>query len=1320
MDNDTASEPDYSLIFEKLRDPSMVLDPSLRVVSVTDSYLDILGLHRNEIMGQSILDIFSQDTVHVRDEVRQQLAQSFQSVHLNKNPHETDIFKCKFSRSEPENELLSNFYWKFMNTPILNSDNELIYFLHQAIDISRQEIFEEKSRTDHSILEAAIESSTDAVFITDTEGNITIYNEAFATYHRFSTKEECAKTLTEFSGFFDVYLDTGEIAPLDMWAVQRALRGETVVDAEYILHRKDTGERWTGSYNFAPIYNEKGTIVGSIVIARDITKKKEIENELLEKNISLMASYEEIAAGEEELREQYVAIAKAEQDLRETKDYLEKLITYANVPIIIWDSEFKITRINHAFEHLIGRNANEVVGKPLWDLLPPDQIEQTIRLIKTTREGVRWETAEIHILHADGTERALLWNSASLYGPDDETPYATIAQGHDITEEKRLEKEKDSALAQIKQNFAQLAILNDGIRNPLTIITLLIDDFEDQTVVDKILEQVKKIDNMVNQLDIRWMQSENVLGYLRRHHQVQIDSLSEKPDSKLIRDPETSRAEFSIPHLMEEIQAQLYTILNSIDALIYVSDIETHEILFINKVGRSRFGDVIGKKCYSCLQKDLNKPCSFCTNHLLIDETGPTGVYRWEYHNTLINRWYDCRDRAIRWTNGRLVRLEIATDITEQKQYEENIQRSEEKFSAAFSINPDPVAITEIHSGKIIEVNPAFISWSGYSLDELIGKTTLDLHFWESNEQRDEIFSQIDDHKDILDRDVTLRIKSGDLRYCLFSARHIMIGGEIFIFKQVHDVTTRVLMERKIMGSEAHLEQAQKLAHLGSWTYNLYSGDIVWTDETFRIFGRDKDLKEPDINGLIALFHPDDQNDFSTTLVRAWENKTSFEKEWRIVRPNGEIRTTIILGQVLLKNEVTQGLWGTILDITERKRVEEILKENEKRLGLTLDVTRMGTWELNLINHTATRNFRHDEIFGYDSPLPEWTYEMFLTYVFPEDREYVDQAFQSAVSQQKDWEFDCRIQRIDGEKAWIMARGMGEYDPDGQPRRMIGIVQDITERKKIEEILKDNEKRLTLTLDVTGVGTWELDLVNHTATRNARHAEIFGYETPLPDWSFEKFLSHVIPEDREQVEKTFRLLITNKQDWEIECRIQRVNGELAWILARGVREFDKDGKPIRIIGIVQDITERKRAILQTQNLLTSVRREQEKITALLNSIADEVWYADKNGKFTLINPAGIREFGIDEKGDVDIESLARKLEVYRPDGTPRPVDEAPPLRALNGELIKLEEEIIRIPVSGELRYRQVSSSPVMDEEGNIIGSVSVVRDITDKKIAGPC
>ena len=80
-----------------------------------------------------------------------------------------------------------------------------------------------------------------------------------------------------------------------------------------------------------------------------------------------------------------------------------------------------------------------------------------------------------------------------------------------------------------------------------------------------------------------------------------------------------------------------------------------------------------------------------------------------------------------------------------------------------------------------------------------------------------------------------------------------------------------------------------------------------------------------------------------------------------------------------------------------------------------------------------------------------------------------------------------------------------------------------------------------------------------------------------------------------------------------------------------------------------------------------------------------------------------------------MEKLAASVEVYRPDGSPRPVEEAPALRALKGEVIRNQEEMVRTPVSGELRYRQVSAAPVRDARGNIIGSVSVVRDITERK-----
>ncbi len=117
---------------------------------------------------------------------------------------------------------------------------------------------------------------------------------------------------------------------------------------------------------------------------------------------------------------------------------------------------------------------------------------------------------------------------------------------------------------------------------------------------------------------------------------------------------------------------RLVTVLDSINALIYVADMETHEILFINEHGRGDFGEIVGHKCWEVLQGELSGPCDFCTNPKLLDEDGkPTGVYSWEFHNPKTGKWYHCFDRAIEWVDGRMVRLESAFDITERKRAEE-------------------------------------------------------------------------------------------------------------------------------------------------------------------------------------------------------------------------------------------------------------------------------------------------------------------------------------------------------------------------------------------------------------------------------------------------------------------------------------------------------------------------------------------------------------------------------------------------------------------------------------------------------------------------
>ena len=162
---------------------------------------------------------------------------------------------------------------------------------------------------------------------------------------------------------------------------------------------------------------------------------------------------------------------------------------------------------------------------------------------------------------------------------------------------------------------------------------------------------------------------------------------------------------------------------------------------------------------------------------------------------------------------------------------------------------------------------------------------------------------------------------------------------------------------------------------------------------------------------------------------------------------------------------------------------------------------------------------------------------------------------------------------------------------------------------------------------------------------------------------------------------------------------------------------DDQGVVIGAVEVAHDISRRKDAEEETRRLHDLVARERDRLSALMKSITDEIWYADVEGRFVLVNPSGAQEFKVYPEDAVSVRDLAASLEVLRPDGTPRPVEDAPPLRALRGESVRHEEEIIRTPATGELRYRQVSASPVRNADGDIIGSVSVVRDVTDLRLA---
>jgi len=210
-------------------------------------------------------------------------------------------------------------------------------------------------------------------------------------------------------------------------------------------------------------------------------------------------------------------------------------------------------------------------------------------------------------------------------------------------------------------------------------------------------------------------------------------------------------------------------------------------------------------------------------------------------------------------------------------------------------------------------------------------------------------------------------------------------------------------------------------------------------------------------------------------------------------------------------------------------------------------------------------------------------------------------------------------------------------------------------------------------------------------------------------------LSRVIV--KEDVDKFYLLrkkVIKTGEQQECELRMRRHGGREFWAHLTCSIAQNEARQLLRVV--ISDITARKQVEEKALQLQETLAQEKERLATLINSVSDEIWFADIHGQFRLVNPSGRCEFGLQGDKEVDVRKLAGSLEVFRLDGSPRPVKEAPPLRALKGETLRNQEELIRTPATGDLRYRQVSSSPVKDAADHIVGSVSVVRDVTEQKL----
>jgi PAS domain S-box-containing protein len=270
----------------------------------------------------------------------------------------------------------------------------------------------------------------------------------------------------------------------------------------------------------------------------------------------------------------------------------------------------------------------------------------------------------------------------------------------------------------------------------------------------------------------------------------------------------------------------------------------------------------------------------------------------------------------------------------------------------------------------------------------------------------------------------------------------------------------------------------------------------------------------------------------------------------------------------------------------KRERLENIINQN------------VGAWELNLIDGTAWRSLKHDQIFGYETLLPNWTFDIFLEHVIPDDRESVKEKFDKALATGTEWNFECRIRRKDGVMCWIWAKGNQVFNENRKPVMMEGIVQDITERKKVEEKLLFINKAIESTSDAIGIS----DVQSHHFYQNKAFSDLFEYTTAEELEAAGGGITTF--KDQEFAKEIFSIMKSGKS-WSNEIKMVTKSGLVfpAYINADAIK--DSGGKIIGLIGVMTNITERKREEEKLKKLVDDLIIANNELEELLQLNADK-------------------------------------------------------------------------------------------------------------------
>jgi PAS domain S-box-containing protein len=517
------------------------------------------------------------------------------------------------------------------------------------------------------------------------------------------------------------------------------------------------------------------------------------------------------------------------------------------------------------------------------------------------------------------------------------------------------------------------------------------------------------------------------------------------------------------------------------------------------------------------------------------------------------------------------------------------------------------------------------------------------------------------------------------------------------------DLTARRAAETARAESDARLRLAVRASGTGIWDWDVVTGEVTWSDEVYAIHGLAKGGFAGTTEAFRQLVHPDDLERVWTTVNRAIAERSPYGAEFRIVRPDGNVRWVLTSGQAFYDGEGRPArMLGTIIDVTDRKRVEDALRRSDERLRLAKDAGRLGIHDYDVRSGRIHWDEYVRELWGVapDEPV---TYDTFVAGVHPDDRATIQAAVDRAFDPTTDGRYAATyrvVSRANGRQRWIEATGQVAF-AEGRAVRLVGTVVDVTEAKRAEEALRRNAETFAALVEQSPLGIYTVDSRFRLRNVSAGARPAFRNVQPLIGRDFAEVMRIVWPEPfASEAISIFRHTLKTGEPYVSPGLTEKRNDtgvieSYEWQVNRVTLADGQYG----VVCYFFDST-----ILQQANL--SLRESEERFRALISATSDVVFRMSPD--WTEMRHLEGREFIPDTR-----EPSRTWLETYIPPDD-RPQFMAAIRCAIDAKSVfELEHRVIR--GDGTVGWTASRAIPMLDANGAILEWFGAARDITEGK-----